>query len=233
VRTKATSRSGSCWSRAPHRRRRAAREACIRLTDLEVRFPLNLNVSTRTARRRDEPQGGAAAWLQFQIEVARPQQQVRIGKIDDRLELLDGFLIAYLNLDRSSKSSAPRTSPSRADAEFSLTDRQAEAILNMRLRSLRRLEEMEIGREREAGQGAEELEKLVDDPAAARRLKKDLRRIKEQFGDDRRPRIEEVAATREIDWSAMIEKEPITVILSQRGWIRAMRGHVALDERRR
>ena len=63
-----------------------------------------------------------------------------------------------------------------------------------------------------------------------RRLKKDLGAIKEQFGDDRRTRIEEVAATREIDWSAMIEKEPITVILSQRGWIRAMRGHVALDD---
>ncbi len=63
-----------------------------------------------------------------------------------------------------------------------------------------------------------------------RRLKKDLGAIKDQFGDDRRTRIEEVAATREIDWSAMIEKEPITVILSQRGWIRAMRGHVALDD---
>src|SRR4029079_2543631 len=61
-------------------------------------------------------------------------------------------------------------------------------------------------------------------------LKKDLEGIKTQFGDDRRTRVEEVAATREIDWSAMIEKEPITVILSQRGWIRAMRGHVALDD---
>ena len=61
-------------------------------------------------------------------------------------------------------------------------------------------------------------------------MKRDLAAIKDQFGDDRRMRIEEVAATREIDWSAMIEKEPITVILSQRGWIRAMRGHVALDD---
>jgi topoisomerase-4 subunit A len=117
-------------------------------------------------------------------------------------------------------------------AEFSLTDRQAEAILNMRLRSLRRLEEMEIGRERaKLAKEREELEKLVADPGRQRRrLKKDLGAIKEQFGDDRRTRLEEVAATREIDWSAMIEKEPITVILSQRGWIRAMRGHVALDD---
>jgi len=102
----------------------------------------------------------------------------------------------------------------------------------MRLRSLRRLEEMEIGRERaKLAKEREELEKLVADPGRQRRrLKKDLGAIKEQFGDDRRTRLEEVAATREIDWSAMIEKEPITVILSQRGWIRAMRGHVALDD---
>jgi topoisomerase-4 subunit A len=91
---------------------------------------------------------------------------------------------------------------------------------------------MEIGREREKlAKEREELEKLVADPGRQRRrLKKDLAAVREQFGDERRTRIEEVAATREIDWSAMIEKEPITVILSERGWIRAMRGHVALDD---
>ena len=118
-------------------------------------------------------------------------------------------------------------------AEFSLADRQAEAILNMRLRSLRRLEEMEIGRER--GEARPKSEKSlrswspiqVGSGAASRRISVPSR---DQFGEDRRTRMEEVAATREIDWSAMIEKEPITVILSQRGWIRAMRGHVALDD---
>jgi topoisomerase IV subunit A len=117
-------------------------------------------------------------------------------------------------------------------AEFSLSDRQAEAILNMRLRSLRKLEEMEIGREREAlAKEREELAKLLESPARQRtRLKKDLQSVKAKFGDERRTRIEESAAPREIDWSAMIEKEPITVILSQRGWIRAMKGHVDLGE---
>ncbi len=77
----------------------------------------------------------------------------------------------------------------------------------------------------------EELAKLVDSPARQRtRLKRDLAAVKEKFGDPRRTRIEESATPREIDWSAMIEKEPITVILSQRGWIRAMKGHVALEE---
>jgi topoisomerase IV subunit A len=209
-------------------------ESLYRLTDLEVRFPLNLNVldENRTPVVMSLKEA-LAAWLKFQIEVLVRKSQVRIGKIDDRMELLDGFLIAYLNLDRVIEIIRTEDEPKPVlMAEFSLTDRQAEAILNMRLRSLRRLEEMEIGRERaKLAKEREELEKLVGDSGRQRRrLKKDLGAIKEQFGDRRRTRLEEVAATREIDWSAMIEKEPITVILSQRGWIRAMRGHVALDD---
>ena len=196
-------------------------ESLYRLTDLEVRFPLNLNVldENRTPVVMSLKEA-LSAWLKFQIEVLVRKSQVRIGKIDDRLELLDGFLIAYLNLDRVIEIIRTEDEPKPIlMAEFSLADRQAEAILNMRLRSLRRLEEMEIGREREKlAKEREELEKLVADPGRQRRrLKKDLAAIKDQFGDDRRTRIEEVAPTREIDWSAMIEKEPITVILSQRG----------------
>ena len=209
-------------------------ESLYRLTDLEVRFPLNLNVlaANRTPLVMSLKEA-LTAWLQFQIEVLVRKSQVRIGKIDDRLELLDGFLIAFLNLDRVIEIIRTEDEPKPVlMAEFSLSDRQAEAILNMRLRSLRRLEEMEIGREREKlVKERDELQKLIESPARQRtRMKRDLASIKEQFGDDRRTRIEEVAATREIDWSAMIEKEPITVILSERGWIRAMRGHVALDD---
>ena len=209
-------------------------ESLYRLTDLEVRFPLNLNVldENRTPLVMSLKEA-LSAWLKFQIEVLVRKSQVRIGKIDDRLELLDGFLIAFLNLDRVIEIIRTEDEPKPVlMSEFELTDRQAEAILNMRLRSLRRLEEMEIGREREKlAKERNELEKLVAEPARQRRrLKKDLEALRNQFGDDRRTRIEEMAATREIDWSAMIEKEPITVILSQRGWIRAMRGHVALDD---
>src|SRR4029079_14937932 len=161
------------------------------------------------------------------------RSQVRIGKSDERLELLDGFLIAYLNLDRVIEIIRTEDEPKPVMmAEFSLSDRQAEAILNMRLRSLRRLEEMEIGKERAAlAKEREELEKLIESPARQRtRLKRDLASLKDKFGDGRRTRIEVAAAAREIDWSAMIEKEPITVILSQRGWIRAMKGHLALEQ---
>jgi topoisomerase-4 subunit A len=209
-------------------------ESLYRLTDLEIRFPLNLNVldATRTPGVMSLKQA-LTAWLAFQIEVMVRRAQVRIGKIDDRLELLDGFLIAFLNLDRVIEIIRTEDEPKTLMmAEFDLTDRQAEAILNMRLRSLRRLEEMEIARERSAlSKEKDELEKLLAEPGRQRRkLKKDLTAVRDKFGDDRRTRIEEAAGTREIDWSAMIEKEPITVILSQRGWIRAMRGHVALEE---
>ena len=209
-------------------------ESLFRLTDLEIRFPLNLNVldATRTPGVMSLKEA-LLAWLSFQIEVLVRRSQVRIGKIAERLELLDGFLIAYLNLDRviAIIRGEDEPKPVLMD-EFSLSDRQAEAILNMRLRSLRRLEEMEIGREREAlTKERDELVKLVESPPRQRtRLKRDLAALKEKFGDERRTQFAEAAPARDIDWTAMIEKEPITVILSQRGWIRAMKGHVALDE---
>jgi topoisomerase IV subunit A len=209
-------------------------ESLYRLTDLEIRFPLNLNVldATRTPGVMSLRQA-LAAWLSFQFDVLVRRSQVRIGKIEDRVELLDGFLIAYLNLDRVIEIIRTEDEPKpMLMAEFSLTDRQAEAILNMRLRSLRKLEEMEIGRERSAlAKEREELARLIESPARQRtRIKKDLQGIKDKFGDQRRTRIEEAGAAREIDWSAMIDKEPITIILSQRGWIRAMKGHLALDQ---
>ena len=209
-------------------------ESLYRLTDLEIRFPLNLNVldANRTPGVMSLKQA-LTAWLAFQIEVMLNRSRTRIGKIDERLELLDGFLVAFLNLDRVIAIIRTEDEPKPVlMAEFELTDRQAEAILNMRLRQLRKLEEMQIAKEREAlAKERDELVKLVESPARQRtRLKKDLAAVRERFGDERRTRLEEVGATREIDWSAMIEKEPITVLLSQRGWIRAMRGHLQREE---
>jgi topoisomerase-4 subunit A len=209
-------------------------ESLYRLTDLEIRFPLNLNVldASRTPGVMSLRQA-LTAWLAFQIEVLVRRSQVRVGKIEERVELLDGFLTAYLNLDRVIEIIRREDEPKPLlIAEFDLSDRQAEAILNMRLRSLRRLEELEIGRERETLiKERDELAKLIESPARQRtRLKRDLAALKEKFGDPRRTHIEEAGATREIDWSAMIEKEPVTVLLSQRGWIRAMKGQLALEQ---
>ncbi|HUE79094.1 MAG TPA: DNA topoisomerase IV subunit A [Sphingomicrobium sp.] len=209
-------------------------ESLYRLTDLEIRFPLNLNVldANRTPGVMTLKQA-LTAWLVFQIEVLLNRSRTRIGKIDERLELLDGFLIAFLNLDRVIAIIRTEDEPKPVMiAEFALNERQAEAILNMRLRQLRRLEEMELAKERAAlAKEREKLHALIESPRKQRnRLKKDLAAVRERFGDERRTRIEEASATREVDWSAMIEKEPITVLLSQRGWIRAMRGHLASEE---
>ncbi len=209
-------------------------ESLYRLTDLEIRFPLNLNVldSTRTPGVMSLKEA-LLAWLAFQKDVLVRRSEVRIEKINDRLELLEGFLVAFLNLDRVIEIIRTEDEPKPVMmAEFSLSDRQAEAILNMRLRSLRKLEEMEIGREREAlVEERDDLIRLVAEEALQwRRLRSDLKKVREKFGDERRTQFAQAAPAREIDWTAMIEKEPITVILSQRGWIRAMKGHTALEE---
>jgi topoisomerase-4 subunit A len=211
-------------------------ESLYKLTELEVRFSLNLNVldKDRTPGVMSLKQA-LTAWLAFQIEVLVKRSQHRVDKIDDRLELVEGFIKAFLNLDRVIEIIRSEDEPKPVMmAEFALTDRQAEAILNMRLRSLRKLEEMELARERDKlSKEREELIKLIESPARQRtRMKRDLAAMKEKFGDARRTELrpEAAAVARDIDWSAMIEKEPITVILSERGWIRAMKGHVAIGE---
>ncbi|MDB5681107.1 MAG: parC, partial [Sphingomonas bacterium] len=212
-------------------------ESLFRLSDLEIRVPLNLNVldATRTPRVMSLKEA-LAAWVDHQFVVLRRRSQHRLDKIADRLELLGGYLIAFLNLDRVIEIIRTEDEPKPVMmAEFGLTDRQAEAILNMRLRSLRRLEEMEIRKERDALEKEQgELELLLSSDARQRtRLKRDLGKVRERYGPEtvlgrRRTTIEEAAPAREIPLEAMIEREPITVILSQRGWIRAMRGHAEL-----
>ena len=210
-------------------------ESLFRLSDLESRFSLNLNVldKTRTPRVMSLREA-LLAWVEHQFVILRRRSEHRLGKIADRMELLDGYLIAFLNLDRVIEIIRTEDEPKPVMiAEFGLTDRQAEAILDMRLRRLRKLEEMEIRKERD---GLEKervgLEKLLAEPAAQRRrLKKDFGRLRDRYGLDtplgkRRTTIEEAAPAREIPMEAMIEREPITVILSQRGWIRAMKGHL-------
>jgi topoisomerase-4 subunit A len=210
-------------------------ESLFRLTDLEVRVPLNMNVldEHRTPRVMGLKEV-LSGWVAHQFTVLVRRAQHRIGKIDDRLELLEGYLVAFLNLDRVIEIIRTEDEPKAVMiAEFQLSDRQAEAILNMRLRSLRRLEELELRRERDGlVKEREELAKLVDSNARQRtRLKKDLAALRARYGPEtalgrRRTLVEEAAPTREIPLEAMIEREPITVILSRRGWIRAMKGHV-------
>ncbi|MEO5494759.1 MAG: DNA topoisomerase IV subunit A [Sphingomonas sp.] len=212
-------------------------DSLFRLSDLETRVPLNLNVldATRTPRVMSLKEA-LAAWVDHQFIVLRRRSQHRLDKIADRLELLGGYIIAFLNLDRVIEIIRTEDEPKPVMiTEFELTDRQAEAILNMRLRSLRRLEEMELRKEREGLEKEKgELELLLSSDARQRtRLKRDLGKVRERYGPEtalgkRRTTIEEAAPAREIPLEAMIEREPITVILSQRGWIRAMKGNAEL-----
>ncbi|MCJ8191838.1 DNA topoisomerase IV subunit A [Sphingomicrobium aestuariivivum] len=208
-------------------------ESLYKLSDLESRFSLNLNVLEhgRTPGVMSLREA-LLSWIDFQYDVMRNRAQWRIGKIDDRLELVRGYLIAFLNLDRVIEIIRTEDEPKAVMmAEFGLTDRQAEAILNMRLRSLRKLEEMELKGEEEsllAEKG--ELEALLGDEELQKaKLKEELRALKKDYKDDpRRTAVTPAAVTADVDWTQMIDKEPVSVILSSRGWIRAMKGHVDL-----
>ncbi|KTT98596.1 DNA topoisomerase IV subunit A [Sphingomonas sanguinis] len=212
-------------------------DGLFRFSDLETRVSLNLNVldKDRTPRVMSLREA-LAAWVDHQFVVLRRRSEHRLSKIADRIELLDGYLVAYLNLDRVIEIIRTEDEPKAVMIEeFRLTDRQAEAILNMRLRSLRRLEEFEIRGERDKlDKEREQLTLLLGSEQRQRtRMKKDLAKIRDRYGPEtalgaRRTAIEEAAPTRDIPLEAMIEREPITVILSQRGWIRAMKGHVDL-----
>lgn len=212
-------------------------ESLFRLSDLETRVSLNLNVldAHRTPRVMSL-KAAIAAWVEHQFIVLRRRSEHRLQKIADRVELLDGYIIAFLNLDRVIAIIRSEDEPKPVMiAEFDLTDRQAEAILNMRLRALRKLEEMELRKERDAlAREQGELQALLASEARQRtRMKRDLARVRDRYGPQtalgaRRTLIAEAAPAREIPLEAMIEREPITVILSQRGWIRAMKGHVEL-----
>ena len=214
-------------------------ESLFKLTELEVRVPLNLNVIDgdqvpRVVSLRE----ALDAFLDHRIEVLERRTRHRLDKIERRLEILSGYLIAYLNLDEVIRIIREEDEPkAELMRVFSLTNVQAEAILNMRLRALRKLEEMEIRREHaelEVERG--ELEALM----GSDRLKwvavgEHVADMKARFGPGtelgrRRTGFDEAPAAEIVPLDAMIEREPITVVCSRRGWIRAMRGHIPLDE---
>ncbi|MCJ2177967.1 DNA topoisomerase IV subunit A [Novosphingobium album (ex Hu et al. 2023)] len=214
------------------------KESLYRLTDLESRFSLNLNVLD--AHRTPGVLGLKLLlqeWTYSQIDILLRRTRHRLDKIASRLELLEGYIIAYLNLDRIIEIIRTEDEPKAVMmAEFNLTDRQAEAILNMRLRSLRKLEEMELRQEHaDLLKEQDDLQKLLESPARQRtRIKRDLTTLRKDYAEDtelgrRRTTIAQAKPTIEFSMDAMIEKEPVTVILSAKGWIRAAKGHVALD----
>ncbi|SEQ68487.1 DNA topoisomerase IV subunit A [Thalassovita taeanensis] len=233
----------------------------FRNSDLEVRFSLNMNVlidglTPKVCSLKEV----LRAFLDHRREVLQRRSQFRLEKIDHRLEVLEGFIIAFLNLDRvidiiryddepkaalmgeewggthvRAMSEADYVSPLPAKGEGELSEVQAEAILNMRLRSLRRLEEIELVRERDAlMEERAALEDLLDSGDLQwARVGEELKETRKAFGRDypggaRRSQFAEAGVVEEVPLEAMIDREPLTVVCSQMGWIRAMTGHIDL-----
>ena len=240
----------------------------FKTSDLEVRFSMNMNVlidglTPKVCSLKEV----LRAFLDHRRDVLQRRSQHRLDKIDHRLEVLEGFIIAFLNLDRVidiirydddpkkalmfedwSRDHPRATSesdyvspfadrgPVGEDEEPSLTEVQAEAILNMRLRSLRRLEEIELVRERdELMIERAELEDLLEsEDLQWAKISEQLRETRKKFGKDyeggaRRTLFAEAGEVEDVPIEAMIEREPITVVCSQMGWIRAMSGHIDLN----
>ncbi|MXN67365.1 DNA topoisomerase IV subunit A [Stappia sp. GBMRC 2046] len=210
-------------------------ESLFKLTDLESRFPLNMNVLSRG--RVPTVMGLKRAlqeWLEHRKEVLVRRSEHRLAQIEHRLEVLEGYLIAYLNLDEVIRIIREEDEPkAELIRTFKLTDVQAEAILNMRLRSLRKLEEMEIRKEHaKLTEERDELIKLLgSDQRQWTRIGKEVAEIGKAFGPETElgRRHTDLAEAPEHDLGdiqqAMIEREPITVIVSEKGWIRALKGH--------
>ncbi|HWK64971.1 MAG TPA: DNA topoisomerase IV subunit A [Rhizobiaceae bacterium] len=211
-------------------------ESLFKLTELESRIPLNMNVLSRgkvpnVLSLKDV----LWEWLEHRKEVLIRRSRHRLAEIERRLEILGGYLIAYLNLDEVIRIIREEDEPKQVMmARFSLTDTQAEAILNMRLRALRKLEELEIRKEFD-GLTAEksQIEALLSSDAKQwQTIKWEVGKVRENFGPDtelgRRRTAFAEAPDHDIEdiQQAMIEKEPITVVVSEKGWLRAMKGHL-------
>ena len=210
-------------------------ESLFRTSDLENRFSLNMNVlsagqvpgvmSLREVLR---------AWLAHRQDVLVRRSNFRLEKIAKRLEVLEGYLVAYLNLDEVIRIIRYEDEPKRDLIKaFKLTDNQAEAILNMRLRSLRKLEEMEIrGEHKELSAEQKEIRALLkSEDAQWARISDEIKEVRTKFGKTtplgkRRTTFADAPNVEFVPIDAMIEREPITIVFSAKGWIRSMKGHL-------
>ena len=213
-------------------------ENLFRNSDLETKFALNMNVlidglTPKVCTLRET----LLSFLNHRRDVLLRRSKFRLKNIDLRLEILEGNLIAFVNLDRVIEIIRTEDEPKiQLMSEFDLTERQSEAILNLRLRSLRKLEEIELIRERDTLLVERfNLEDLIEnDKLQWKELITQIKELKNKFGSStkegaRRTNFGKRPNLDSLNMDSVIEKEPVTIIFSDMGWIRAMRGHVALD----
>jgi topoisomerase-4 subunit A len=214
----------------------ALMESLFKQTELETRIGLNMNVlDADTTPRVMDLREVLQAFLDHRHDVLVRRTRHRLGEIAKRLEVLDGYLIAYLNLDEVIRIIREEEHVRQKLIDtFELTEIQADAILNMRLRALRKLEEMKIREEHQKlTQEQADLQDLMNDESRRwQRIGDDLKTIRKRFGKDtelgrRRTELGDAPADIDVPVEAFVEREPITVICSRKGWIRAMKGHLA------
>ena len=198
-------------------------------TDLERSYRVNMNMIGVDGKPKVKGlREILVEWLAFRTETVRRRLQYRLDKVLARLHILDGLLIAYLNIDEVIAIIRNEEYPKPVlMARFLLTDIQAEAILELKLRHLAKLEEMKIRGEQDALEKERAaLEKTLGSKLLLNRLiRKEIERDAEQYGDDRRSPIVSRLAAQALETTALISNEPLTVVLSQKGWIRAAKGH--------
>ncbi len=198
-------------------------------TDLERSYRINLNIIGIDGRPQvKDLRTILAEWLEFRTATVRRRLEYRLEKVIRRLHLLDGLLIAFLNLDEVIRIIRTEDEPKAVlKKRFSLSDEQADYILDTRLRQLARLEEMKIRSEQnELAEERDDLEKIL---GSSRRLKtlirKEINADAEKYGDARRSKLVERQAAQALDETALVPSEPVTVVLSEKGWVRAAKGH--------
>jgi topoisomerase-4 subunit A len=211
-------------------------ESLFKLSELEARISLNLNVlSMGRVPRVLSLREALREWLDHRRDVLVRRSRFRLAEIERRLEVLGGLLIAYLNIDEVIRIIRFEDEPKKRLMErFELTEVQVEAILNMRLRALAKLEEIEIRKEHDqlSAEKAQIEKLLASEDLQWQVLTRDIREIRDTFGPDtelgkRRTTFADAPSVDVADiQQAMIEREPVTVVLSEKGWIRALKGHV-------
>ena len=198
-------------------------------TDLERSYRVNMNVIGANGRPQVKNlKQLLTEWLTVREQVVRRRLQHRLDRVEARLHVLDGLLIAFLNIDEVIAIIRREDAPKPVlMAHFGLTDTQAEAILELRLRHLAKLEEMKIRAEQEKlATERDSLQRLLASPSRIKRLLRDeISADVERFGDERMSPIVERAAANALDETALAPSEPITVVLSEKGWVRAAKGH--------
>lgn len=211
-------------------------ESLFKLTELENRVSLNMNVLSHGKVPNVLSLGGVLKeWLEHRKDVLQRRSKYRLDEIEKRLEILSGYLIAYLNLDEVIRIIREEDEPKQELMRvFSLSDMQAESILNMRLRSLRKLEEFEIRKEFD-GLTAEkaQLEELLGSEIKQwKAISGEVKKVRETYGPEtplgkRRTQFAD-APSHDLEdiHQAMIEREPVTIVVSEKGWMRAMKGHL-------